>query len=90
MLAAGVSIDDMKRFANYVAYACVFDVVTILDEGVSDIDQSASGWTLMERGADDRLTGHVMSGLHESLLTSDPTGAEGAEVFAGFDTPEAG
>ncbi|WP_432027194.1 hypothetical protein [Streptomyces sp. 1222.5] len=39
------------------------------------------GWIVMESGEDGAPTGRALTGLHEDLLTSDPSGREGADLW---------
>lgn len=39
------------------------------------------GWSVMESGEDGRRTGRPLSGLHEDLLTMEPSGRDGADMW---------
>jgi hypothetical protein len=68
--------------ARAVAYEAVFATVDELDCGadanVSGVD---AGWVVMESGEDGSPTGRPLSGLHEDLLTMDPSGRDGADLW---------
>ncbi|MFD3454787.1 hypothetical protein ACFWVC_21745 [Streptomyces sp. NPDC058691] len=82
LLDAGANRDDVVLLARAVAYEAVFAVVDELDAGgdvnVSGIDV---GWVVMESGEDGSPTGRRLSGLHEDLLTMDPSGLDGADLW---------
>ncbi|GAA1215957.1 hypothetical protein GCM10009665_02200 [Kitasatospora nipponensis] len=82
LLEAGADRDDLALLARAVAYEAVFAVVDELDCGgdvnVSGVDV---GWTVMESGADGTPTGRRLSALHEDLLTTDPSGRDGADLW---------
>jgi len=65
------------------AYEAVFAVLSILDEGYDpDAADDAPGWRLMEtESQSDQLTGRDVGGLHEDILTLDPSHREGADLF---------
>ncbi|WP_329336715.1 hypothetical protein OG866_20640 [Streptomyces sp. NBC_00663] len=82
LLAAGADKEDLVRLVRAVAYEAVFSTLDELDSGgdvnVSGID---AGWVVMESGEDGAPTGRVLSGLHEDLLTMNPSGSEGADLW---------
>ncbi|MEW1803640.1 hypothetical protein ACIGO7_25955 [Streptomyces virginiae] len=82
LLDAGADRDDLVLMARAIAYEAVFAVVDELDCGgdvnVSGVDV---GWAVMESGEDGRPTGRVLSGLHEDLLATDPSGRDGADMW---------
>ncbi|MEW2513778.1 hypothetical protein [Streptomyces sp. NPDC046870] len=56
-----------------------------LDEldGGGDVNVSGveAGWLVMESGEDGSSTGRALSRLHEDLLTLDPSGRDGADLW---------
>ncbi|MEU1077300.1 MULTISPECIES: hypothetical protein [unclassified Streptomyces] len=82
LLDAGADRDDLVVLARAIAYEAVFAVVDELDCGgdvnVSGVDV---GWAVMESGEDGCSTGRPLSGLHEDLLTMDPSGRDGADMW---------
>ena len=82
LLAAGANKKDLVRLARAVAYEAVFATLDELDSG-SDVNVSGVdvGWIVMESGEDGAPTGRALSGLHEDLLTMDPSGRAGAEFW---------
>ena len=59
-------------------------MLSVLDEGHDpEAPGDAPGWQLMETGAaSDELTGRDVGGLHESILSLDPSGREGSDLFS--------
>lgn len=85
LLAAGADRTDLVRLARAAAYTAVHTTLYRMDEGydpeVEDAD-SMPGWTLMETTDDgERLTGRTVGGLYESILTMDPSGREGCDLW---------
>ncbi|MFJ9822205.1 hypothetical protein ACIRU3_44675 [Streptomyces sp. NPDC101151] len=82
LLAAGANKEDLVRLARAVAYEAVFATLDELDTG-SDVNVSGTdvGWIVMESGEDGAPTGRALSGLHEDLLTMDPSGHDGADFW---------
>ncbi|MFB7368637.1 hypothetical protein ACFC0D_02125 [Streptomyces sp. NPDC056222] len=82
LLDAGADRQDLVLLARAIAYEAVFITVDELDCGadvnVSGIDV---GWMVMESGEDGSPTGRVLSGLHEDLLTMDPGGRDGTDLW---------
>ena len=79
LIAIGASTDDLARIARFVAYASVFDTLNAIDSGGDlELGDDYPGWTLVETtGVDETVTGRYVAGLHESLLSMDPSGREG-------------
>ncbi len=83
MRAAGVSEKDIASVARMVAYEAVFGVLDVIDEGYDPELEEAHptwalpGWELVEVPADERQTRRHVGGLHESILSMDPSGREG-------------
>lgn len=82
LLAAGANKEDLVRLARAVAYEAVFATLDELDSG-SDVNVSGIdvGWLVMESAEDGAPTGRALSGLHEDLLTMDPSGRDGADFW---------
>jgi hypothetical protein len=67
-----------------VAYSVAFSVLYRMDgDDVLDLPtpHDAPRWRLMEVSADDNLTGRDVGGLYEDLLTLDPSGQEGKDLW---------
>ena len=78
MLDAGISPEDIGRVARMASYDAAFAVVEIIDEcGDPEADDTLPGWSLMEIKSDGEPTGRHIDGLHEDLLSLDPSGREG-------------
>ena len=80
MKEAGVNSDDLGRVARCVAYESIFSVLNRIDEGGDPEAEDAPGWALAEVDANGEGTGRVVGGLHEDLLSLDPSGREGRVV----------
>jgi hypothetical protein len=76
LLCGSVALDTLSRALYQINFGEDVDV-----DPVSEGD--LPGWRLMERapGSDRELTGRGVGFLHESLLSVDPTGAEGREFW---------
>ncbi|MGP4105137.1 hypothetical protein [Nonomuraea sp. KM90] len=82
LLDAGADRGDLVLLARAIAYEAVFATVDELDCG-GDVNVSGVvvGWVVMESGEDGSPTGRLLSGLHEDLLTTDPSGRDGADLW---------
>ena len=88
LLAAGADRADMVRLARRAAYGAVHSTLYRIGEGFdpdAGID-GLPGWMLMETtdvslGDHVRLTGRTVDGLHEDILTMDPSGREGRDLW---------
>jgi hypothetical protein len=82
LLASGADQEDLVRMVRAVAYEAVFATLDELDAG-GDANGSGveAGWVVMEAGDDGRPTGRALSGLHEDLLTMDPSGRDAADLW---------
>lgn len=68
--ALGASSEDLGALAFLIAYAAAFGTLYRVDSTSCSADQNdAPGWRLVEVGTKGELTGRVMAGLHESLLS---------------------
>jgi hypothetical protein len=82
MQAAGTIAEDIGSVARYVAYSSIFRLLYHLDFGSDQEFEGGPGWQLMEVDtATGQLTGRVVGGLYEDLLTMDPTGREGSPGY---------
>ncbi|MER8033997.1 hypothetical protein [Streptomyces hydrogenans] len=82
LLDAGADRDDLELLARAVAYEAVFATVDELDCGADvNVPGVDVGWALVESGEDGSPTGRRLSGLHEELLTMDPSGRDGADLW---------
>jgi hypothetical protein len=78
LMAAGADLKDIGTVARFVAYEAVFGTLTTIDEGYDpELDEDGPGWALVELDAEGNPTGRSVGGLHESLLSLDPSGREG-------------
>ena len=82
LLSAGSAREDIGRVARSVAYSVVFDLLYHIDYGRDqDLSDDYPGWALMETealdGEEPTLTGRDVGGLHEDILSMDPSGREG-------------
>lgn len=73
ILTAGADPEDLKEVARAIFLHTAFDAVHTVDEGHDpEAGEGVPGWLLVEVGADLVLTGRVIPGLHEDLLTTEP------------------
>jgi hypothetical protein len=73
ILAAGVDPEDLKEVARAIFLHTAFDAVATVDDGHDpEAGEGMPGWLLTEVGGDLVLTGRVIPGLHEDLLTTEP------------------
>ncbi len=79
MRQSGVSAEDIASVTRMAAYEAVFDVLDTIDTGC-DFDSPFEGpdWSLMEVRPDGELTGRLVGGLHEDILSMDPSRREGS------------
>ncbi|NRQ30711.1 hypothetical protein HII36_02515 [Nonomuraea sp. NN258] len=83
LLAAGANPADLARVAQVAAYETAFGLLHTLTASGRDDDAPADapGWSLMETTPSGELTGRAVRSLHEDLLTMDPSGREGQDIF---------
>ncbi len=78
LLGNGAQPEDISIVARAVAYEAVFGCLELIDKRRSPhAEDACPGWRLVEVGRDGKLTGRELGGLHESLLSMDPSGREG-------------
>jgi hypothetical protein len=78
MIDAGISFEDIGAFARMVAYESVFTVLERIDAGHDhEVTEPAPRWELVELDEQGVSTGRSVGGLHENILSLDPTGREG-------------
>lgn len=85
LLEQGADADDLVKFARAASYEAVFGVLYRVtgehsDPELSDADDGLPGWRLMEL-RNGGLTGRGIDMLHESILSMDPSGNEGQDLF---------
>jgi hypothetical protein len=77
MIEAGVPAADLGALARMIAFETAFGILNRIDEGYDHAaGDDAPGWILMETDASGTPTGRTVGGLHESLLSLDPTEGE--------------
>jgi hypothetical protein len=82
LLNAGANGDDLVRLVRAVAYEAVFATLDVLDEGgPGHAPEAVDGWMVMETAEDGSPTGQALAGLHEDLLTTNPGGRDGADLW---------
>jgi hypothetical protein len=82
LLDQGADQELLAAAVRQVVFDAVGDVIMAIDEGCDlDAPEDAPGWTLMETDGEDRATGRIVGGLHESLLKADPAGAQAADFW---------
>lgn len=85
LLEQGADIDDLVTFARAASYQAVFATLYRLtaehsDPELADAEDDLPGWRLMEL-RNGGLTGRGVDMLHESILSMDPSGNEGQDLF---------
>jgi hypothetical protein len=61
-----------------IAYSTTFGLLCHLDEHYDlEAPDDAPAWSLVEMTREGQPTGREVGGLHESLLSMDPSGREG-------------
>jgi len=70
MVDAGVSLADVGKVTQMVAYEATFNALSLIDE-CGDPDEEGEdlpGWMLVETNAEGEMTGRAVVGLHEDLF----------------------
>lgn len=82
LLDSGTSLADLGKLLRVVAYETAFGVVARIDDGHDpDAPDDTPGWVLLETTSDRNPTGRDLGGLHEDLLSLDPSGREGSDLW---------
>jgi hypothetical protein len=76
---SGASPEDVVQLARAVAYETVFAMLRHLAEGQSA--EGSPGWSLAEVNSAGHLTGRALDALYEDLLTHDPSGQDGQDLW---------
>lgn len=80
LLDAGVEPETVSKAMCLAAFQAVVGTLWELTGG-DEIPDDAPHVALMEVDPAGRLTGRKVAGLHESLLSMDPSGREGADFL---------
>jgi hypothetical protein len=80
-LEAGASQEDLTVLARAIAYETAFLMLYHLDADHDATDQLPS-WGLAELSPTGEPTGRRLEGLQEDLLTLDPSGADGQDLWS--------
>jgi hypothetical protein len=85
-IAAGADPEDLILAMRAAAYGAVHAALYVIDGPDIAAPPDAPGWSLMEVRYDDLdeelETGRRIGGLHESILSADPSGREGADLWS--------
>ncbi len=77
MHAKGVAREDIVDLTRGMQARLLFDFCYLLaDPSIPESSVEDLGWALVETDDEFEPTGEVISGLHESVLDTDPTGRE--------------
>lgn len=78
MVGKGVALEDISELARCLQAQMLFSIAYLLDgpDHVPAEDLESLNWGLFETDEDGLAIGHQISGLHESVLETDPTGRE--------------
>jgi hypothetical protein len=84
LLDAGVDRERLRALCGKVAYETMTAVNHALDAeeylGPADVPEDSPGWLIIETdGKTLEPTGRRAGAIHESILSVDPTGTEGAD-----------
>lgn len=78
MIQAGITPDEIGSVARLAAYDATFGTLEVIDECCDpDANEDMPCWILMEADSECEPTGRQIGGLHEEILSMDPTGREG-------------
>lgn len=87
-IEAGASPGDLARAMTAASYETAFRLLFLLSAEHSEETNgdARTGWTIVETALGDSgeptaITGSELVFLHEDLLSSDPTGADGQDLF---------
>ena len=73
----GASREDIVDLTRGMQARLLFDICYLLaDPSILESSVEDLGWALVETDEDFEPTGETISGLHESVLDTDPTGRE--------------
>lgn len=76
LLATGARPDDLTEVVRVMQWELLFNICYLLDDpGEVDVKLSDISWKLFEVDSENRPVAD-MSGLHEYVLTTEPTGRE--------------
>jgi hypothetical protein len=85
-VAAGANPQDVAQAMRAAAYSAVHGVLYAVDGPDISAPEDAPSWILMEVRRDDDYeeiqTGRDLGTLHESILSADPSGREGADLWS--------
>lgn len=74
---AGAAPHDLALAMSAAAYEAVFSLLCVLDEGGDPNGEAGPpSWVVVEPAS-----GFPLDGLHEDVLSADPTGQEGRDLF---------
>ncbi|MFG1960060.1 hypothetical protein [Nonomuraea sp. NPDC049028] len=83
LLSNGAYRDDLAQLVRSTTYDAIFGLLYRLTTHGRDDEapDDSPGWRLMETTATGELTGRAVQSLHESLLSMDPSGRDGQDLF---------
>jgi hypothetical protein len=84
LLDGGADREQLRLLAGKIAYETMTAIVNAIDQGEyvgpAAVPDEAPGWVIVEiDGKSLKPTGRGAGFIHESILSVDPTGTEGAE-----------
>jgi hypothetical protein len=84
LVTAGADPEQLRLLGGKIAYETMTAIVNAIDQGEyigpAPVPDDAPGWTIVEvDGRSLKPTGRKAGFIHESILSVDPTGTEGAE-----------
>ena len=78
MFAAGISKQDIARFAKCTAYETAFGILSVLDGDFDVDDEDEAAFFYQVRAIDEESEKSIgtLESMHESLQSADPTGRD--------------
>lgn len=77
LIAGGASREDLTEVVRGMQAELLFQFCYLLeDPAIEEEDLAHVGWALVETDSEFRPTDRSITGLHESVLQTDPTGRE--------------
>ena len=80
-IAAGAAPADVAQLARAVAYETVFSLLYYLNDDQDPDSDTLPHWHMIECSPDGKPTGERLQGLYEDLLSYDPSGKEGSDLW---------
>ncbi len=77
LLKFGISPEDITDIVRGMQYQTLHGICFLLDGLSEDLPEIGEfGWSLSERNKEGKMTGRIIQGLYESVLSMDPSESE--------------